>query len=145
MENIIWGQILDSHWLRVITWSGYWPLIDHIPGVRRGPSVLFSSYPPKFPSLDIPRITQPDHHHQLDQREASIQVTWSLSTNQRPVSRSHDHSRPIRCQHLCHSKPMRIQYPGHLLPMRSLVIAMSGFGFGFPSVADSGQRAGRQN
>ena len=31
-----------------------------------------------------------------DQSEASIQGTWSLSTNQRPVSRSCDHLRPIR-------------------------------------------------
>ena len=29
-----------------------------------------------------------------------IQITWSFSTNQRPVSRSRDHPRPIREQHL---------------------------------------------
>ena len=39
-----------------------------------------------------------------EQLEASIQVTLSFPTNQRPVSRSRDHSRPIRCQ-----------YPGHVI------------------------------
>ena len=33
------------------------------------------------------------------QSEASIQVAWSLSTNQRPVSWSRDHSRPITGQY----------------------------------------------
>ena len=32
----------------------------------------------------------------LNQSEVSIQVTWSVSTNQRSVLRSRDHSRPIR-------------------------------------------------
>ena len=32
----------------------------------------------------------------LSQWEASIQVTWSLSANERPVSRSRDHSQPMR-------------------------------------------------
>ena len=32
----------------------------------------------------------------LDQAEACIQVMWSLSTNQRPVSKSCDYSRQIR-------------------------------------------------
>ena len=35
----------------------------------------------------------------VTQSVASIQVTWPLSTNQRPVSRSRDHSRPIRGQY----------------------------------------------
>ena len=36
------------------------------------------------------------HVIHLSQSEASIRVTWSLLANQRQVSRSHDHSRPIR-------------------------------------------------
>ena len=39
------------------------------------------------------------HMVRFDQSEASIQVTWSFSTNKRPVSRSLDHSRPIRGQY----------------------------------------------
>ena len=48
----------------------------------------------------------PGHVITLHQSEASIQVMWSLSTNQRPVSRSCDHSRPIRGQ-----------YPGHVITL----------------------------
>ena len=47
-----------------------------------------------FPSSHAPgRITGSltPGDNRLDQSEASIQVTWSLSTNQRPVSRSRDH------------------------------------------------------
>ena len=42
----------------------------------------------------------------LDQSEASIQVTWSLSANQRPLSRSRDNSQPIRGQ-----------YPGQVITL----------------------------
>ena len=42
----------------------------------------------------------------LSQWEASIQVTWLLCTNERPVSWSRDHS-----------GPMRGQYPGHVIPL----------------------------
>ena len=44
----------------------------------------------------------PDHVITLDQWEASIQVTWSLWTNERPVSRSRDHSGPMRGGYSCH-------------------------------------------
>ena len=41
----------------------------------------------------------PGHVTTLDQWEASIQITWPLSTNERPASRSRDHSGPSRLQH----------------------------------------------
>ena len=50
------------------------------------------------------RAQSPGHVITQDQWEASIQVTWSLSSNERPVFRSRDHSRP-----------MRGKYPGHLI------------------------------
>ena len=89
----------------------------------------------------------PGHVITLSQSEASIQVMWSVSTNQRPVSRSCDHSRPIRGQYpghvitldqseasiqvmwylstnqrpvsrSCdHSRPIRGQYPGHVITL----------------------------
>ena len=67
----------------------------------------------------------------LDQSGTSIQVMWSLSTNQRPVSRSCYHSRPIRPEgapalstnqrpvsRSCdHSRPIRDQYQGHVITL----------------------------
>ena len=52
----------------------------------------------------VPGSVWPGQQHRsvASQSEASIQVTWSLSTNQRPDSRSWDHCQPIRGQ-----------YPGH--------------------------------
>ena len=44
-------------------------------------------------------LCHPDSHTLIDQSEASILVTWSLSTNQRPVSWPRDHSGLIRGQH----------------------------------------------
>ena len=45
-----------------------------------------------------------------DQWQAGVQVTWPLSTNERPVSRSRDHSPPIRGQ-----------YPGHVITLDPVV------------------------
>ena len=47
-------------------------------------------------ACDGARLSLPESVITLSQSEASIMVTWSLLANQRPVSRSHDHSRPIR-------------------------------------------------
>ena len=40
------------------------------------------------------------HMITLNQSDPGIWVTWSLSANQTPVSRSHDHSQPIKPQYL---------------------------------------------
>ena len=44
------------------------------------------------------RLLEPPLFLSVDQSEASIHVTWSLLTNQRPVRKSHDLSWPIRGQ-----------------------------------------------
>ena len=69
MQGVIVTMEMEWYWLR------YW-----MPGCQAvALSLLFSPGP-------------------CDQSEAIIQVKWSLSANQRQVSKSHDHSRPIRGQ-----------------------------------------------
>ena len=52
-------------------------------------------------------------------REASFQVTWSLLANERPVSKSRDHSQPIRGQYPSHviTQPMRGQCLSHVITL----------------------------
>ena len=58
------------------------------------------------------------------QSEGSVQVTWSLTANQRAVSRSRDHLRPIRGQYLGHKHRSDFIH-GNWKLLRSLVFRVA--------------------
>ena len=67
-------------------WPGYWPLFGQVGD--DGLAELFLGYLMTEILVDMMRIKHPDPSwpQEYDQWEANIQVTWSLSANESPVS-----------------------------------------------------------